>query len=388
MSNVRDGLDNFPQTRRFESRNHRWTTVATSQPAMNTSGSQAMIRTRRTGFGPVASRSPSDSRLEINQRTRRPARAAQRRPVDIACRPSRARRRGSCWGPGRASVTLIRSGVMDRVHRGDVPEAPSAGPGESNGPHGVPGGRLPAATGGGHQIPPPMAPTGWAVSRHAARPGRDRGPRIESVPQALPGGYVDGAGRPGFFEGDPTMTTAPDRTADSLGRLGLPMPAREMASAPWDVIVVGAGHNGLTCAAYLARAGRRVLVLEARQRVGGACTLEEVWPGYRVSPCAYLVGLAAPAGDRGAGPGRAAGFGGSRPPRGCSCRSRTASSVQLWDDDAPVRGGDPPARARRPRRAGGPWATSSGGSATRSGPPATATSGSARRRRRERIEER
>jgi phytoene dehydrogenase-like protein len=89
-------------------------------------------------------------------------------------------------------------------------------------------------------------------------------------------------------------TTTPTRSADSLGVLDLPMPVKEMAARPWDVIVVGAGHNGLTCAAYLARAGRRVLVLEARRRVGGACTLEEVWPGYRISPCAYLVGLLHP----------------------------------------------------------------------------------------------
>jgi len=61
----------------------------------------------------------------------------------------------------------------------------------------------------------------------------------------------------------------------------------------WDVIVVGAGHNGLTAAAYLARAGRTVLVLEARNRIGGACTLEHPFedPGFVVSPCAYLVGL-------------------------------------------------------------------------------------------------
>jgi phytoene dehydrogenase-like protein len=62
----------------------------------------------------------------------------------------------------------------------------------------------------------------------------------------------------------------------------------------WDAIVVGGGHNGLTAAAYLARAGRRVLVLERRDRVGGAATLEEPWPGYRMSPCAYLAGLLHP----------------------------------------------------------------------------------------------
>jgi phytoene dehydrogenase-like protein len=89
-------------------------------------------------------------------------------------------------------------------------------------------------------------------------------------------------------------STAPTRTADSLGVLGLPMAVKEMAARPWDVIIVGAGHNGLTCAAYLARAGKRVVVLESRQRVGGACTLEAVWPGYKVSPCAYLVGLLHP----------------------------------------------------------------------------------------------
>lgn len=80
----------------------------------------------------------------------------------------------------------------------------------------------------------------------------------------------------------------------SMGLIGQPMMARELAARRWDVIVVGAGHNGLTCAAYLARAGRRVLVLEARERVGGACTLEETWPGYTVSPCAYLCGLLHP----------------------------------------------------------------------------------------------
>ena len=57
--------------------------------------------------------------------------------------------------------------------------------------------------------------------------------------------------------------------------------------------MVGGGHNGLTAAAYLARAGNSVLVLERRERLGGACTLERPFadPRYEVSPCAYVVGL-------------------------------------------------------------------------------------------------
>jgi phytoene dehydrogenase-like protein len=71
---------------------------------------------------------------------------------------------------------------------------------------------------------------------------------------------------------------------------------RELAGRVWDVVVVGGGHNGLTAAAYLARAGKSVLVLERRDRVGGACTLEQPFDDERwvVSPCAYLVGLLDP----------------------------------------------------------------------------------------------
>ena len=63
---------------------------------------------------------------------------------------------------------------------------------------------------------------------------------------------------------------------------------------PWDAIVVGGGHNGLVSAAYLAKAGLHVLVLERRAIVGGACTTEEVFPGVRFSRLAYSAGLLRP----------------------------------------------------------------------------------------------
>src|SRR5690242_21716030 len=59
----------------------------------------------------------------------------------------------------------------------------------------------------------------------------------------------------------------------------------------YDAIIIGAGHNGLVTACYLARAGWKVLVLERRPVVGGACVTEEVFPGFKVSTAAYVNSL-------------------------------------------------------------------------------------------------
>jgi phytoene dehydrogenase-like protein len=62
----------------------------------------------------------------------------------------------------------------------------------------------------------------------------------------------------------------------------------------YDAIVIGGGHNGLTAAAYLARAGRTVLVVERRHVLGGAAVTEEVFRGFRFSVCSYVVSLLRP----------------------------------------------------------------------------------------------
>ena len=76
--------------------------------------------------------------------------------------------------------------------------------------------------------------------------------------------------------------------SDAAARNGRP------SRSSYDAVVVGGGHNGLACAAYLARAGRKVLVLERRHVLGGAAVSEELHPGFTFSVCSYVVSLLRP----------------------------------------------------------------------------------------------
>jgi phytoene dehydrogenase-like protein len=67
-----------------------------------------------------------------------------------------------------------------------------------------------------------------------------------------------------------------------------------MPGEPFDAVIVGAGHNGLVCGAYLARAGLKVCILERRHVIGGAAVSEEVWPGYTVSVASYVMSMLSP----------------------------------------------------------------------------------------------
>src|ERR1700747_2879231 len=72
------------------------------------------------------------------------------------------------------------------------------------------------------------------------------------------------------------------------------MAERAANGAAYDALIIGGGHSGLTCSAYLASAGLRVVVLERRSVVGGAAVTEEFHPGFRNSVASYTVSLLNP----------------------------------------------------------------------------------------------
>ncbi len=84
------------------------------------------------------------------------------------------------------------------------------------------------------------------------------------------------------------------RTSRQARLNSAPIGALRGTSLDYDVIIVGGGHNGLVCAAYLAKTGRKVLVLERRDVIGGAAVTEEFYPGFRNSVASYTVSLLSP----------------------------------------------------------------------------------------------
>ena len=131
-------------------------------------------------------------------------------------------------------------------------------------------------------------------------PGRDQLTRLPARSLFQPGGDAGRvrplgarAGRPLPGSGAMTSNGANNGAGNGNGAVTRDGGQRPYRSR-YDVVVVGGGHNGLVAAAYLARAGRKVLVLERRHLVGGAAVTEEVFPGFKFSVFSYVVSLLRP----------------------------------------------------------------------------------------------
>lgn len=179
--------------------------------------------------------------------------------------------------------TLVQGEQMDG---GTVGEIIGGGGGSSGDTSGSAGGAVPATT---------SVDAAAASALHDAATGRFRKDVLPLSPTRppYPGVYH-------FTETDPianhVTSVAPEKVAERVARKYLPSPGAFVAPTRTtrDVVIVGGGHNALTAAAYLAKAGLDVLVLERRHVVGGAAVTEELTPGFKFSRASYLAGLLRP----------------------------------------------------------------------------------------------
>jgi hypothetical protein len=143
--------------------------------------------------------------------------------------------------------------------------------------------------------PSPWGPDSAARSQHDSQSGRLRKDVLPASPPRPPYSKVYH-----FTEVDPipnhTTYIAPEKVSERVSRKYLPSPGVFVAPASKkrSVVIIGGGHNGLVSAAYLAKAGVDVCVLERRHVIGGAAVTEELYPGFKFSRASYLAGLLRP----------------------------------------------------------------------------------------------
>jgi hypothetical protein len=152
-----------------------------------------------------------------------------------------------------------------------------------------------AYTGRDSNGPSPWGSDAASRGQHDAQSGRLRKDVLPASPPRPPYSKVYH-----FTEVDPipnhTTYIAPEKVPERVARKYLPSPGTFVAPASKkrSVVIIGGGHNGLVSAAYLAKAGVDVCVLERRHVIGGAAVTEELYPGFKFSRASYLAGLLRP----------------------------------------------------------------------------------------------